>query len=151
MSLLAASSSYAAVIRPLQVLVMVIAVLFFARVLRVATVESRPVDQESTRGRRKRSVQLALEFVEPEEMAGQRIDIDLAVVIGRGADCDVTLSDTYLSTRHARIANDGGDLSIEDLGSTNGTYVNQELLRGRVLLERGDVIQVGGVLLEVVR
>ena len=151
MSLLAASSNYAAVIRPLQVLVMVVALLFFARVLRVAVVQARPADQESRRSRRKGSTALALEFIEPDEMAGQRIDVDLAVVIGRGADCDVSLSDTYLSTRHARIANDAGDLSIEDLGSTNGTYVNQELLRGRVLLERGDVIQVGGVLLEVVR
>ena len=151
MSLLAASSNYAAVIRPLQVLVMVVALLFFARVLRVAVVEARPADQESGRSRRKRSAPLALEFIEPDEMAGQRIDVDLAVVIGRGADCDISLADTYLSTRHARIANDSGDLSIEDLGSTNGTYVNQELLRGRVLLERGDMIQVGGVLLEVVR
>lgn len=151
MSLLAASSNYAAVIRPLQVLVMVVALLFFARVLRVAVVQARPADQGSRRSRRKDSTALALEFIEPDEMAGQRIDVDLAVVIGRGADCDISLSDTYLSTRHARIANDAGDLSIEDLGSTNGTYVNQELLRGRVLLERGDVIQVGGVLLEVVR
>ncbi len=151
MSLLAASSNYAAVIRPLQVLVMVVALLFFARVLRVAVVQARPADQGSRRSRRKDSTALALEFIEPDEMAGQRIDVDLAVVIGRGADCDISLADTYLSTRHARIANDAGDLSIEDLGSTNGTYVNQELLRGRVLLERGDVIQVGGVLLEVVR
>ena len=47
--------------------------------------------------------------------------------------------------------NDAGDLSIEDLGSTNGTYVNQELVKGRVHLERGDIVQVGGVLFEVVR
>ena len=43
------------------------------------------------------------------------------------------------------------DLSIEDLGSTNGTYVNQELIKGRVHLDRGDIVQVGGVLFEVVR
>ncbi len=150
MSLLAASSGYAAVIRPLQLLVMVVAVLFFARVLRVAAVASRPVGESAPAGRRRRDA-LALEFLEPEDRAGERVAVDVAVVIGRGADCDLSLADTYLSTRHARIANDGGDLSIEDLGSTNGTYVNQELLRGRVQLERGDVIQVGGVLLEVVR
>lgn len=150
MSLFAASSSYAAVIRPLQMLVMVVAVLFFARVLRVAAVESRPVADGVPKGRRRRGA-LELEFIEPEERAGERIAVDVAVVIGRGADCDVSLADTYLSTRHARIAKDGGDLTIEDLGSTNGTYVNEELLRGRALLERGDVVQVGGVLLEVVR
>ncbi len=138
-------------IRPLQMLVMVVAVLFFARVLRVAAVESRPVADGPPKGRRRRSGALELEFIEPEERAGERIAVDVAVVIGRGADCDVSLADTYLSTRHARIAKDGADLTIEDLGSTNGTYVNEELLRGRALLERGDVVQVGGVLLEVVR
>jgi len=127
LSLIAASTNYAAVIRPLQVLVMVIAVLFFARVLRVASVQARPADYEP-RSRRRRGV-----------------------TIGRSDACDLHLEDTYLSSRHARIANDDGDLSIEDLGSTNGTYVNQELVKGRVHLERGDVVQVGGVLFEVVR
>jgi hypothetical protein len=151
LSLLAASSSYAAVVRPLQVLVMVIAVLFFARVLRVASVQARPVDVEGGGRRRKRDSDLGLEFVEPNERTGERIDVDVAVVIGRSPECDVSLNDTYLSSRHARIANDSGDLSIEDLGSTNGTYVNQELVQGRVHLERGDIVQVGGVLFEVVR
>ena len=131
---------------------MVVAVLFFARVLRVAMVQSRPVDDGVGRTRRRRSSgRLALEFIEPLERSGERIDIDVAVTIGRSGDCDLSLSDTYLSSRHARIANDDGDLSIEDLGSTNGTYVNQELVDGRVHLERGDIVQVGGILFEVIR
>ena len=151
MSVLAASSTYAAVVRPLQVLVMVIAVLFFARVLRVASVQASPVE-EVPRGRRRRtSGSLSLEFIEPLDRTGERIDVDRAVVIGRSSDCDLSISDTYLSSRHARVANDSGDLSIEDLGSTNGTYVNQELVDGRVHLERGDIVQVGGILFEVVR
>lgn len=150
MSSLAASSNYAAVVRPLQVLVMVIAVLFFARVLRVASVEARPTDEVTT-GRRRRGQAPGLEFIEPLDRSGERIDVDIAVTIGRRADCDVNLQDNYLSSRHARVANDDGDLSIEDLGSTNGTYVNQELVKGRVHLKRGDIVQVGGVLFEVVR
>lgn len=148
MSFIAASTNYAAIVRPLQLLVMVIAILFFARVLRVAVVQSRPVDFER-RSRRHRA--LALEFLEPSDRSGQRLDVDGGLTIGRSGDCDLTLQDTYLSSRHARLANDDGDLSIEDLGSTNGTYVNQELVKGRVRLERGDVVQVGGVLFEVVR
>ena len=152
MTLLAASSNYAAVIRPLQVLVMVLALLFFARVLRVAVVQARPADETSGGGsRRRRGGALALEFIEPTERAGERVDVDLAVTIGRSPECDLQLNDTYLSSRHARVANDDGDLTIEDLASTNGTYVNQELLEGRLLLERGDIVQVGGVLFEVVR
>ena len=150
MSLLVATTNYAAVIRPLQVLVMVIAVLFFARVLRVASLQARPVD-DHVRSRRRRRSPLALEFIEPAERIGERVDVETGVTIGRSGECDLALQDSYLSSRHARVANDEGDLSIEDLGSTNGTYVNQELVRGRVHLERGDVVQVGGVLFEVVR
>jgi pSer/pThr/pTyr-binding forkhead associated (FHA) protein len=146
---LAASTNYAAVIRPLQVLVMVVAVLFFLRIIRVVTVQARPVDYEKKTRRRRGN--LALEFIEPSERSGQRVDVETGVTIGRASDCDLSLQDTYLSSRHARLANDEGDLSIEDLGSTNGTYVNQELVKGRVHLERGDVVQVGGVLFEVVR
>jgi pSer/pThr/pTyr-binding forkhead associated (FHA) protein len=146
---LAASTNYAAVIRPLQVLVMVVAVLFFLRIIRVVTVQARPVDYEKKTRRRRGN--LALEFIEPSERSGQRVDVETGVTIGRASDCDLSLQDTYLSSRHARVANDEGDLSIEDLGSTNGTYVNQELVKGRVHLERGDVVQVGGVLFEVVR
>ena len=149
MKLLAASTNYAAAIRPLQVLVMVVAVLFFVRVLRMASVQSRPVDFEPRSRRRRGS--LALEFIEPLDRGGERVDVDVGVTIGRSDGCDLRLEDTYLSSRHARVANDEGDLSIEDLGSTNGTYVNQQLVRGRVHLERGDVVQVGGVLFEVVR
>ena len=129
---------------------MVIAALFFARVLRVAMVQARPVD-EAIKGRRRRGGELALEFVEPRDRKGERVEVLIAATIGRSPDCDVSLQDTYLSSRHARIANDSGDLSIEDLGSTNGTYVNQEVVTGRVHLERGDIVQVGGVLFEVVR
>ncbi len=153
MSFFATTSNYAAIVRPLQVLVMVVAALFFLRVMRVAAVQARPVDYEpkSHQRQRRRSSTLALEFIEPHDRTGQRVDVDTAVTIGRSSDCDLIMSDTFLSSRHARLANDHGDLSIEDLGSTNGTYVNQELVDGRVHLERGDIVQVGGVLFEVVR
>ncbi len=147
--MLAATTNYTAVVRPLQVLVMVIAILFFARVLRVAVVESRPA--EGTPRERRRRAHLALEFIEPADWAKERVAVDPALVIGRGTECDLTIADTYLSSRHARFANDDGDLTVEDLGSTNGTYVNQSLVHGRVHLEKGDIVQVGGVLFEVVR
>lgn len=129
---------------------MIVAVLFFARVLRVASLQARPVDDQERSRRRRRST-LALEFIEPPERNGERVDVKIGLTIGRSGECDLCLQDTYLSSRHARVANDEGDLSIEDLGSTNGTYVNQGLVKGRVHLERGDVVQVGGVLFEVVR
>ncbi len=149
--MLGTTSNYAAIIRPLQVLVMVVAALFLLRVMRVAAVQARPVEYEPRARRRRGGTTLALKFIEPLDRTGERVTVDSAVTIGRSADCDLAMSDTYLSSRHARLANDQGDLSIEDLGSTNGTYVNQELVDGRVHLERGDIVQVGGVLFEVVR
>lgn len=151
MTLFAASTSYAAVIRPLQLLIMVVAVLFFARVLRVASVQSRSVEVAPARIRRRAPRVLGLEFLEPEDRAGERVDVEFALTIGRSSDCDVSLDDTYLSSRHARFSNDEGDLSVEDLGSTNGTYVNEQLIKGRVHLSRGDIVQAGGVLFEVAR
>jgi pSer/pThr/pTyr-binding forkhead associated (FHA) protein len=129
---------------------MVVAVLFFLRITRVAALQARPIDYQK-RTRQRRTSSLALEFVEPTDRTGERIDVNSAMTIGRSAECDLSLSDSFLSSRHARLANDEGDLTIEDLGSTNGTYVNQELVDGRVHLERGDIVQVGGVLFEVVR
>jgi FHA domain len=145
-----ATTNYAAIVRPLQVLVMVVAILFFARILRMAQVQARPTEDQGGRRRRRRGG-LALEFLEPEDRSGERVDVDGTVLIGRSSECDLSVVDTYMSSRHARVSNDDGDLSIEDLGSTNGTYVNQELVKGRVHLEKGDVVQVGGVLFEVVR
>ncbi len=150
MTNLLATTNYAAIVRPLQVLVMVVAVLFLLRVLRVAQVQARPPEDQVGRRRRRRGG-LALEILEPEERSGERVDVEGALLIGRSPDCDLSVLDTYISSRHARVTNDDGDLSIEDLGSTNGTYVNQELVRGRVHLAKGDIVQVGGVLLEVVR
>ncbi|MGC8510444.1 MAG: FHA domain-containing protein [Acidimicrobiales bacterium] len=144
-----ASTSYAAVIRPLQLLVMVIVLLFFLRVLRVAAVQARPVEGRGTRRRRRGP--LVLEFVEPRERAGERVEVEGAVVVGRGSDCDITIGDSYLSTRHARFARAGGALSIEDLNSTNGTFVNDRPVRGRLDLSRGDRVRLGSVLLQVVR
>jgi FHA domain len=142
------ATNYAAIIRPLQVLVLLVAVLFFARVLRASQVASEPTDGS---GRRHNSELLSLEFIEPEDRAGQRVEIERAVIIGRSAECDLKLNDNYLSSRHARVVNEAGELTIEDLGSTNGTYVNQQPVSGRMHLERGDIVQVGGVLFEVVR
>ncbi|HEV2426758.1 MAG TPA: FHA domain-containing protein [Acidimicrobiales bacterium] len=138
-------------IRPIQVLVIAVAGLFFLWVLRVASKQSRTVAEEMGSSKKRRGRQLGLEFIEPDERAGERVDVDVAVTVGRGGDCDLQVNDTYLSGRHARFANDDGDLTVEDLDSTNGTYVNQQMVHGRLLLEKGDIVQVGGVLFEVVR
>lgn len=69
--------------------------------------------------------------------------------IGRDASCDITLSDTYASQQHARISNRNGSWVIEDLGSTNGTYLNQRKVTVPTALAPGDSIRIGKTVLEV--
>ena len=145
------ATNYAGIIRPLQFVLMGLLGLFFLWVLRVAVVEMRPPAEETASRRSRRRRTLALEFVEPEENAGQRIEIESVLTVGRSPECELSLADTYLSGRHARFTLDDGDLLLEDLGSTNGTYVNEQPLVHRTKLDRGDIVQVGGVLFEVVR
>ena len=148
--MLVAATSYGSIIRPLQFLIFVIVALFFAIVLRVVIQEIRSPDEVASSSRRRR-FSVSLTFVEPEERAREKIEVGESLVVGRSAECDLALDDTYLSSRHARFTTDNGDLIVEDLGSTNGTYVNQELVKERTIVSRGDIIQIGGVIFEVSR
>lgn len=150
------ANNYASVIRPLQLIVLGLAGLFILMVMRVAIVEVRPPkDRSAPRAQKTKSQRakrgLVLEFIEPEQMRGERIAVTDALILGRGVECDLVVDDLYLSTRHARFSFDDGDLLVEDLDSTNGTYVNQKLIAHRTRLEKGDIVQVGGVLFEVSR
>lgn len=79
---------------------------------------------------------------------GQRFSlIDGIVRIGRGMENDVVLLSDSVSRRHARIENRGGNYHLIDAHSTNGTYVNDELVRDR-RLSRGDQIKVGDTILK---
>ncbi len=71
------------------------------------------------------------------------------VTIGRAADVDLVVADPLVSRRHARLAPRGGRLVLEDLGSTNGTRVNDQVVREAVV-GPGDRIQLGATRLEIV-
>ena len=64
-------------------------------------------------------------------------------LIGRHPDCGITISLLSVSGRHARIHAAGGAFAIEDVGSRNGTYVNQQRIEGRVSLKHNDAVQFG--------
>ncbi len=74
--------------------------------------------------------------------SGIAYELAAAVTLGRG-DVEIQLDDPFASTRHARIAKQGPVVVIEDLGSTNGTYLNDELLTGPQPLHDGDRIRIG--------
>jgi pSer/pThr/pTyr-binding forkhead associated (FHA) protein len=85
----------------------------------------------------------------PDGSAGRQIEVRRTIVVGRGEAADVTLSDDFTSERHARFENRGGALFVEDLGSTNGTFVNGERIDERTDLAAGDTVRVGGTIMEM--
>lgn len=75
--------------------------------------------------------------------SGAEYDLLEGLTMGRGDAVDVRLEDPYASSRHAHIVRQGDLLVVEDLGSTNGTYLNGEPLRGPQPLHPGDRIAIG--------
>ena len=73
---------------------------------------------------------------------GVAYDLIDGATLGRG-DVEIQLDDPFASSRHARISRQGRTLVIEDLGSTNGTYLNDEPLTGPRPLHEGDQIRIG--------
>jgi hypothetical protein len=73
---------------------------------------------------------------------GMTYDVADGATLGRG-DVEIQLEDPFASSRHAHLVRQGAMLVIEDLGSTNGTYLNDELLRGPRPLHAGDRVRIG--------
>lgn len=93
---------------------------------------------------------LTLVILEPPN-DGRQFAVMGEMTIGRAAGCQITLDDTYISQLHARVSNADAAVVIEDLGSTNGTYVNRQRVTTPVYGEAGDQIQVGGIVMELRR
>jgi pSer/pThr/pTyr-binding forkhead associated (FHA) protein len=89
-------------------------------------------------------------YVSAGSNAGERVDLDRApILIGRGADAAIRLDDDYVSTRHARIAASGDQWFVEDLGSTNGTYVGTVRITQPTTLSLGTQVRIGKTVLEL--
>jgi pSer/pThr/pTyr-binding forkhead associated (FHA) protein len=84
------------------------------------------------------------------DLMGTRISLTGApVLIGRAPDSTLVLTDDYASNRHARISLQDGMWLVEDLGSTNGTYLGQRKLDGPVPLDMGVAVRIGKTVLEL--
>jgi pSer/pThr/pTyr-binding forkhead associated (FHA) protein len=142
--------------------------LFFLRVLRAVWAEITPPKPQSGRGRaataaatvpaatggRRRgrggdagSHQLVV--IEPAALKGRSFPVAGQLTIGRAANCQITVDDTFVSQMHARVYPYDGQTVVEDLGSTNGTYLNRNRLGGAMVMQPGDRLQVGNTVLEL--
>jgi pSer/pThr/pTyr-binding forkhead associated (FHA) protein len=77
-------------------------------------------------------------------VAGKELPLDKPIILlGRGAGCDILLQDQQASRRHAEIRLSDTQISITDLGSMNGTFVNGARIQGTQVLRPGDVVRIG--------
>jgi hypothetical protein len=79
----------------------------------------------------------------PGHSPGMEYDVGEGAVMGRGDQAEIRLEDPFASSRHARLVRQGGIVVLEDLGSTNGTYLNEELVTGPQPLHPGDRVRIG--------
>jgi hypothetical protein len=90
-----------------------------------------------------------LEVLEPADERGRTYPLGNEASIGRAAGCQITLDDTYVSQLHARVFTNEGQWFVEDLGSTNGTWLNRQKVAGPMVMRRGDKLQVGNTVMEL--
>jgi hypothetical protein len=94
--------------------------------------------------------QLALRFISGKYQGGEfPLGQTQEIIVGRASDLDMVLVEDMVSRRHARIACSESQILIEDLGSTNGTFVNGEKIT-RATLKEGDRVLIGTSILKVV-
>ena len=93
----------------------------------------------------------ALRFISGKYQGGEfPLRMNREIIIGRSSDLDMVLVEDMVSRRHAKISSSDADVFIQDMGSTNGTFVNGEKIAGRALLHEGDRILVGTSIIKVV-
>jgi len=82
------------------------------------------------------------------EQPASDFQFDSTVVIGRGGTADFVVPNPSVSRRHAMLTREGSDWFVEDLGSGNGTFLNERILGQRSLLSNGDQLRLGSVVLQ---
>ena len=124
-------------------------------VVRGLTVEAAPTPRRSKNGAASADADLppgpSDVVVYADGAKPRTVKIAASMVVGRAPECELLLDDTYVSQQHARIFGKKGAWYVEDLGSTNGTYVNEQRWAAPAMVQPGDRIRVGTTVLELRR
>lgn len=136
--------------------------IFIARAVRAIYLELRPAGRAPSGSRRapaptpapqprgKKKAVTKAAIVEGDKK-GRTISLPDELIIGRADQCHLVLEDTYVSQKHARIFSKDGSYLVEDMGSTNGTYLNRRRITAPTELQRGDQVKIGKTVLEMRR
>jgi hypothetical protein len=143
----------------LKICLLAVLGLFFVRVLHAVWAELKPPPPVPPAVATGAAIGLAaaapgrlrLRVVDPPERKGRVYELSDELTVGRAGGCGVALEDTTVSQLHARIYQRDGTLWVEDLGSTNGTFVNRQKVSAPVPLRRGDRLQVGTTVMELAK
>lgn len=139
--------------------------LFLWRIVRTVMAELKPsripvpvaaavadAPAAATAPKRERGRRWEMVIVAPPARAGETFTLGEELTVGRAPGCAVVLADdTFVSQVHARLFTRGNDPYVEDLGSTNGTTLNGDALVEPTRLRRGDRVQFGETVMELVR
>jgi pSer/pThr/pTyr-binding forkhead associated (FHA) protein len=99
---------------------------------------------------RKKGAVTKLVATKPNPMKGREFELGTELTVGRAAGCKIALpDDTFVSQVHARVFRNDEGAFVEDLGSTNGTFLNGRKLGAATKLKAGDHLQIGSTVLEV--
>lgn len=151
----------------LKICLLVLLYLFFLRVLRAVWAEvgrpepaAVPVSavpaavapkgrSKTARGSKRGATPERLAVVEPPQRQGAEFQIGPEVTVGRSAGCSIVFDEQYVSSVHTRVFTREDQVFVEDLGSTNGTWVNGVRAVGQMPVRIGDRVQIGNVILEL--
>jgi len=148
------------VLNLLKYVFLIVLYIFVARAVKAVYLELRPTatrSQGSSRppapaprppSKRSKKAPRKLAVIEGP-LKGKSYGLEEELTIGRAEKCHIVVDDTYVSQVHARFYANGDSYFVEDLGSTNGTYLNRRRLTSPAELSRGDRVKIGKTVLEM--
>ncbi len=133
--------------------------IFIARAVRAIYLELRPAGNAAAPRRspppaaapaaraKKKAFRKAV--VVEGDKKGRTLELADELTVGRAEKCHLVLEDSYVSQVHARIFSRDDGFMVEDLGSTNGTYLNRRRITSPTPLQRGDQVKIGKTVMEM--